>query len=552
MLTDSEILVGIHNYGEPLWRKLEEQTKAPLATQIELLNEILKRNKDTKFGKKYGFKDIKTIGEFQASVPIQTYETLEGYLNAQDREGKAYLTSDNPTMYIQTSGTTGRAKYIPILERNIEQAKRRALLFNYLHFRLKEYFFSGKILSIAGSAADSVTENNTPCGSYSGLLYKLIPEEMIHKYLLPKAFSDIEDYEAKYLLMAGLALAEKNLSLLVTANPSIFLKLLDVIQERWQDLLYFVENGDLNALSLDQSYQQFLPEDFKGNKERASELRFSINNSRQLTFAMLWPDISSIVTWTGGSCGFVIPKIKALLPSKARVVDLGYLSSEFIGTLTIDADTNAQIPLINENFYEFVDREEWLLKKEKAKILTINELKKRKQYFVIVTAQNGLYRYFINDLIEVTGSFNDTPTICFIQKGLGVTDLAGEKLYEHQLLKALEAIKVKFNLNYNFFVMLADPEKQRYSLFVECGYKDATILEKVLENELGLINAGIEVMRKEGGLNKTIIVRLEPGTTEAYKKHYIKKGQRESQFKVLTLQYAQNCDFDFAKFSYNQ
>jgi len=41
------------------------------------------------------------------------------------------------------------------------------------------------------------------------------------------------------------------------------------------------------------------------------------------------------------------------------------------------------------------------------------------------------------------------------------------------------------------------------------------------------------------------VVPLARGTSNAYRKHCVQKGQRESQLKVLTLQNADECDFDF-------
>ena len=58
------------------------------------------------------------------------------------------------------------------------------------------------------------------------------------------------------------------------------------------------------------------------------------------------------------------------------------------------------------------------------------ELRKGVDYYVIVTTAAGLYRYFINDLVQVTGFLHATPLFRFMQKGKGVTNITGEKLYE--------------------------------------------------------------------------------------------------------------------------
>ena len=71
-----------------------------------------------------------------------------------------------------------------------------------------------------------------------------------------------------------------------------------------------------------------------------------------------------------------------------------------------------------------------------------------------MTTQNGLYRYFINDIIQVTGKYNNTPTIQFIQKGDGVISLTGEKLYEDQVNKAVLKVIKNYDLRIKFYVMV--------------------------------------------------------------------------------------------------
>ena len=63
----------------------EQQCQHPRAAQEKLLRHILEKNKNTKFGKKYGFARIKTLRAFQKRVPVCTYEDLKPYIDAQLR-----------------------------------------------------------------------------------------------------------------------------------------------------------------------------------------------------------------------------------------------------------------------------------------------------------------------------------------------------------------------------------------------------------------------------------------------------------------------------------
>jgi len=548
LLTNDEIRNGIVHLGKPLWEAVEAESRSPREAQERVLLQILKQNAGTIFGRDHGFKIIRSVKDYRNRVPIQTYEQLESPILAQDREQKPYLTAEQPAHYFMTSGTTGRAKYIPALKKTLEQANHRSTLFNYLHFREPKTFFGGKVLSFVGPAIDGQTPAGTPSGSLSGLLYELIPPPMIHKFVLPRQFPQILEPEARYLLMAGLALAEPEICLLVGANPAIFLKCLDIVKTRWDDLLKFLKKGEVAALGLDRDYARFLPETFAGNPDRVKTLKNTVSNPSHATFGELWPGIHTVVTWTKGSCGAVLPKVRGYFPKGARFLEMGYLASEFIGTLTIDAKTNAQLPTFYDNFFEFVEADAWDARKDKAKVLGLDEIEVGKSYQIIMTAWNGLYRYFINDIVEVTGYFNKTPTLIFVRKGKGVTDLAGEHLNEHHLTTVIHALSNEYGVDCAFFLMVGNQKTSAYTLYLETESEGTALLQEILEEGFGKANAGYEFMRRDGALEPLTLVTLRKGAGEAYKQHCLKHGQREAQYKTITLQYRQDCLFDFAPY----
>jgi hypothetical protein len=59
------------------------------------------------------------------------------------------------------------------------------------------------------------------------------------------------------------------------------------------------------------------------------------------------------------------------------------------------------------------------------------------RYYIHFTTNAGLYRYNINDLMEVDSIIGATPVLKFVRKGGGVSSVTGEKLTEEQVLTAL-------------------------------------------------------------------------------------------------------------------
>ena len=59
-------------------------------------------------------------------VPVQDYDTLRPYIERQRSTGAAALTTEAPLFYAQTSGSTGTPKYIPITAVDAAHPSRRA------------------------------------------------------------------------------------------------------------------------------------------------------------------------------------------------------------------------------------------------------------------------------------------------------------------------------------------------------------------------------------------------------------------------------------------
>ncbi len=518
-----------------LWKPFVKDSHNPQATQQALLERILSTQAQTEFGKKYRLARLRGYHEFRLGVPIQTYEDLRPYIQTQEDLQVPQLNNEQPISYAMTSGTTGKPKMIPMLHRTIQMLRRYQGLSTYAQYQGIPKIFQGKMLVIAGQEAEGQLETGTSYGSMSGFLSAALPSVLQVKRILPEAIHDISEYQKKYLYLTAWALSEPNLFVVATANPSTFLKLLEIGRQHFSQL---VEQLKVNCKN---SHEGAIPVPCP-TRRRLQFLESFIGHEDQLTVEALWPKLKAVVTWTGGSCGVLIPKLKSRLSAKTAIVEMGYLSSEVLGSLNVDVQTNQCVPTFQENFFEFVEQNDW--DADRPNTLTLEQLEIGKRYYVLVTTMNGLYRYFMNDLVEVTGWFYQTPTIRFVQKGKGVTNLTGEKLYEFHVMAAVERIQQEYQIMVDFYVMLADPLTLQYTLYLEHPPLDFFVGYK-LEQHMGIANVEFQSKRESGRLQPLIIVYLQPGTGEAYKAHCLQQGQRDTQYKVVRLQYARDCSFNF-------
>ena len=74
----------------------------------------------------------------------------------------------------------------------------------------------------------------------------------------------------------------------------------------------------------------------------------------------------------------------------------------------------------------------------------------------------------MNDLVEVTGRFANTPLLRFVQKGKGVTSLTGEKLYEAQVIQAVQDARAGTTSLRRSFFSSPNEDSSSYSLYLEC------------------------------------------------------------------------------------
>lgn len=517
------------------WAPFIRKTCDPGPVQGALLRRILARQSETAFGQQHRFRALRTFDDYRQAVPIQSYEDLRPYIEGQEQTSEPRLNAEPPLLYAQTSGTTGKPKLIPILRDTARGIRLYQRLFAFAQYQGVPGVYHGKTLVIAGATVEGHLPTGTGYGAMSGVMADALPWAIRRKSCLPDAVRGLADYGQKYRHIAACALAEPSLSVLATPNPSTILKLLEVIRREYPELI--------EALSSRRGGAGATPVPMPAaSPARLSHLRAMIGQEERLTLASLWPSLRAVVTWTGGNCALSIPKLTALLPQGTAVIEMGYLSSECVGSLNVDVVSNRCVPTLHEMAFEFVEARHW--ERNQPATVTLEQLEVGRKYSVIVTTSNGLYRYAMNDIVEVTGRFNQTATIRFVQKGKGVTSITGEKLYEHQVIQAVEDAARLARASCEFFMMLADVEECRYRLYLEPP-PDDPFFDRRVDERLSELNIEYKAKRESGRLQPLRVRSLRAGTADAFKRHCLENGQREAQFKLVRLQYSHECRFDF-------
>jgi len=94
---------------------------------------------------------------------------------------------------------------------------------------------------------------------------------------------------------------------------------------------------------------------------------------------------------------------------------------------------------------------------------------------------------------------------------------------------------------------LADVSNSRYQVYIETEATDrlsASAIADNLDKALKIRNIEYQNKRASGRLQPLEVFWLKPGAFESYKQHCLRCGQREAQFKLVSLQYRH--DFNYA------
>lgn len=234
----------------------------------------------------------------------------------------------------------------------------------------------------------------------------------------------------------------------------------------------------------------------------------------------IWPHLKIISCWGDGHAKLARDEIQRHFPS-VFVQPKGLLATECAVTIPF-CDS---YPLaITSHFFEFAD--------EQGQIFLAHELEKGKIYEVIVTTSGGLWRYRLQDQVEVTGFISKTPSLRFLRRTGNVSDQVGEKLSEYFVAnvvqKALGETMVRF-------VLLAPDNNGlgcRYTLYVEGDVKEE--VSKRME-ELLSANPHYAWCRKIDQLKPLKLFQIKANGYESFVVHQQLLGKRLGNIKPAVL-----------------
>ena len=430
--------------GQESMDSLRDTSKRSAEVQMQLLAELMRRNRETVYGKKYGFGTIQTVWEFQKKAPLCVYGDYEDYILRMIAGEEKVLTEEPAVYYCISSGTTGDAKYLPLTETDLKIQYRYAygVPFGMVkeHYRdLPEYEIFGKIFQI-GEFAKTYMENGTMNGIRSGCIYQWLDRDGqfdAEDYCVPKEVLFPDTLEDLRYVKVRFALAEPDLRAIHGVFVNRVAGVLEYIWRNWEMLLKDMEHGRVDeCVSLSPRWREYVERKRPPNPLRAAQLRLlSHETLREGIIKKIWPKVRYALAIGGESFAYYTEKIREYA-GDIPIHPYAYAASEGIFGVAEKMDqTNRYILFPEAGFFEFLPLNEGQM--EEKRPLFMWEVGIGERYELVFTNHSGLYRYCMQDVIEVVGWYGQAPIVQFCYRKNQVINLAVEKSNQDQLAEAV-------------------------------------------------------------------------------------------------------------------
>jgi len=341
-------------------REIELFGKNLPVVQDNQLRRLLKKAKNTCWGKKYGFSDISGYTDFRERIPVSDYEDLHPFIERMINGEKDVLWPSTVRWFAKSSGTTNaRSKFIPVTQEILKNCHYKGgfdTVALYLHNNPQTYFFSKKGLILGGCHSPWALNSKSHCGDLSAVLLQNL-NPLVNLARVPhKDIILMDEWESKIHA---------------------------IVESTW--------NKDVVSLSGIPSWMLVL-------------IKAVINKAGKETLNEVWPNLE---VFFHGGVGFepYRAQYEKLIPSEKMHYMETYNASEgFFGIQNDPTDSSMLLMLDYGIFYEFIPMSE-LATTGSSTAIPLEEVKTGENYAMVISTSGGLWRYRIGDTIRFTSLF---------------------------------------------------------------------------------------------------------------------------------------------------
>ena len=348
----------INGFNSQRLKKIDDFKAHPFSVQEATLFELIRQAKNTEWGRRYQFNEIRDISGFQTSLPLQTYEDVKPYIDRIRNGEQNILWSSAITWFAKSSGTTAdKSKFIPVSKESLKTCHFQGgydVLAIYALQNPKTKVFTSKTLTLGGSHEINRAENHSRYGDLSAILIKNIPR-----------WADL------------------------LRTPSAKVALLANFDEKLEQIVKVSVKQHVVAFAGVPSWNLVL-------------MKYILDHTGKKNIMEVWRDMELFIH--GGVCFEPYrEQYRLLFPSPDMRYFETYNASEGFFALQDDPLSDDMLLMLDYGvLYEFIPVEQY--GKEHPEVLTVDQVETGRNYAIVITTNAGLWRYVIGDTVAFTST----------------------------------------------------------------------------------------------------------------------------------------------------
>ncbi|PQQ14621.1 putative indole-3-acetic acid-amido synthetase GH3.1 [Prunus yedoensis var. nudiflora] len=539
---------------------IEETTRNTDSVQERVLSEILSRNSETEYLKRFGLCGATDRDTFKSKVPVVTYEDLQPEIQRIANGDRSLILSSHPiSEFLTSSGTSaGERKLMPTIH---EELDRRTLLYSLLMPVMNLYvpdLDKGKGLYFLFVKAESKTPGGLVArpvltSYYKSEHFKTRPYDPYNDYTSPnEAILCADSFQSMYTQMVcGLVMRHQVLRV-GAVFASGLLRAIRFLQLNWRQLAHDIHNGTLNPKITDPSLRESMSGTLKPDPELSSFIiKECCEENWEGIIPRIWPNTKYLDVIVTGAMAQYIPTLDYYSNGLPLACTM-YASSECYFGLNLKpmckpSEVSYTI-MPNMAYFEFIPHDPSappLSKHSPPRLVDLADVEVGKEYELVITTYAGCCRYRVGDILEVTGFHNAAPQFRFVRRKNVLLSIDSDKTDEAELQKAIDNASVllrEFNTSVVEYTSFADTKTipGHYVIYWELLVKDPannSPSHEVLDKCCLAMEESLNSVYRQGRVADNSIGPLEirvvkNGTFEELMDYAISRGASINQYKA--------------------
>lgn len=472
-----------------LWR-VQNWISFPVATQRNVLQNLVTQAQYTEFGRKYSFSKLFTIKDFKKRVPIHEYEDIKPYILRMMGGEENVLWNTPINWFAKSSGTTSaKSKFIPISEETLRETHFKAskdVVSNYYKNFPDSDLLTGKSLVVGGSHQVNALNEEIQYGDLSAVLMQNTP------------------FWGHWI-----------------RTPELSIALLDEWESKIEKLAQNTINENVTSLAGVPTWTIVL-------------IKRILEISGKKTLKEVWPNLELYIH---GGVSFTPyrEQLQQLVGAPINYLEIYNASEGFFAAQNMPDGDGMLLFADHGIFYEFMPVEEY--GKPNAKTFGLDQVTLNRNYALVISTNGGLWRYLVGDTIQFTSIRPFKIKVTGRLKHY--MNAFGEEVIVDNTDKAIAIASAKTNAIVSDYtaapVFFSERENGAHEWLIEFEKlpDDMDEFTFALDDALKSVNSDYEAKRyKNIALRMPLVHVLETGTFREWLKQ---KGKLGGQHKVPRL-----------------